>query len=718
MLIRSAVGASQSLLHVVFAFVVAALAASFSFGVSAAYASHPIASGTCGADASWELSDDGVVVISGSGNVDGHSDSSKLSWYDYRDQIRTVVIERGITAIGESAFFSAPNLNTVVMSDTVTHLGDTCFSNTPVENITFSKNLISIGGNAFAHCGNIRDIELPDSLQMIDIGAFGSCSSLRSISIPKNVKIINSVEVPFQYCPSLETISVDDGNPAFGDVDGILISKKTKTIIRCPQNTSITEFTIPDGIQAVGHQAFWENKNIQAIACDSELLELEEDAFYGCESLSNVVFNNSLESIGARCFYSDSNITSITLPDSISEIGEWAFYGCTKLSSINIPANIVEIPPSFARNTSIDKIEIPAGVQRICGESFEDCVKLARVRIPASVKSIGGYAFSGCTSLSRIEMLSHDCDLSGEAIFYPLATIYSLAGSTAKEYADDNDMDFVIYRCETHAYGEWTVTKRATCTEAGSREKVCADCGDKVTEAIDAAGHSWNEGAISKAATYDAAGIRTYACGNCGQARTEAIPKLARTSLSKAAVSVPAKFAYTGKKIVPNPTVKVGGKTLAKGVDYLVSYSTNVNVGKVTVTVAGKGAYMGSKRATFTITQAANKATAKSKSVKKTVKLADLKKKAQTVALPKVTTKFGKAKWKATAKDKKKVLTLKNGKVQVKKGAKAGTYTIKLKANVAKTKNYKAANTKIVTVKVTVASGKAKTSGKLAAAKL
>ena len=77
-------------------------------------------------------------------------------------------------------------------------------------------------------------------------------------------------------------------------------------------------------------------------------------------------------------------------------------------------------------------------------------------------------------------------------------------------------------------------------------------------------------------------------------------------------------------------------------------------------------------------------------------------KKANAIVLPAVKTKFGKAVWKVTSKDKKKVLSLSGSKVKVKKGAKKGTYTIKLKASVSKTKNYKAASSKVVTVKIKV----------------
>ena len=118
----------------------------------------------------------------------------------------------------------------------------------------------------------------------------------------------------------------------------------------------------------------------------------------------------------------------------------------------------------------------------------------------------------------------------------------------------------------------------------------------------------------------------------------------------------------------------------------------------------GKGGYAGVLTKTFTVKQAANKITLNpAKTIaKKVLEAKTLKKKAITVALPKVSAKFGKAQWKVVAKDKKKVLSLSGSKIKVKKGAKKGAYTIKLKASVAKTKYYKAAATKVVTVKVAV----------------
>ena len=182
---------------------------------------------------------------------------------------------------------------------------------------------------------------------------------------------------------------------------------------------------------------------------------------------------------------------------------------------------------------------------------------------------------------------------------------------------------------------------------------------------------------------------------------------IAAAQMSATHISLPkVTMAYTGKDLVPAPTVKLGSSTLKRGTDYSVSYKGNRSVGTATVTLTGKGSVDGSRSVTFKITKAANKVAIKSTSaknaVKKTVRHATLRKKAQVMALPKVTAKFGKPIWTVAAKDKKGVLVLKAGKVVVKKGAKAGTYAVKLKAKVAGTKNYASAASPTLVVKVIV----------------
>ena len=87
--------------------------------------------------------------------------------------------------------------------------------------------------------------------------------------------------------------------------------------------------------------------------------------------------------------------------------------------------------------------------------------------------------------------------------------------------------------------------------------------------------------------------------GNCRGTITKTFT-IAKRSISGATVSV-ATQTYTGKALTPKPTVKVGATTLREGTDYTLSYASNVNVGKATVTITGKGNYTGTRTATFKI---------------------------------------------------------------------------------------------------------------------
>ena len=158
---------------------------------------------------------------------------------------------------------------------------------------------------------------------------------------------------------------------------------------------------------------------------------------------------------------------------------------------------------------------------------------------------------------------------------------------------------------------------------------------------------------------------------------------------------------YNGKAQTPAPTVTLNGKTLKDGTDYSATYKDNTNAGTATVTVTGKGNYVGTATGTFTINKAAN--TLKASAKKATVKFKTVKKKKVTVAAKKVVA-VSKAQGKVTYKKvsgNKKITVAKSGKVTVKKKTKKGTYKIKVKVTAAGNANYKAGS-KNVTFKIVV----------------
>lgn len=122
--------------------------------------------GSIYAEISWSLSDDGTLTISGTGMPNFDSDPNP--WASKRDEIKKVVIKKGVTNIGTRAFWCCPN----------------------IESITIPETVKSIGDEAFYYCIALTSINIPSSVTSIGNFAFQNCESLTSISLPNSVKSI------------------------------------------------------------------------------------------------------------------------------------------------------------------------------------------------------------------------------------------------------------------------------------------------------------------------------------------------------------------------------------------------------------------------------------------------------------------------------------------------------------------------------------------------
>lgn len=174
------------------------------------------------------------------------------------------------------------------------------------------------------------------------------------------------------------------------------------------------------------------------------------------------------------------------------------------------------------------------------------------------------------------------------------------------------------------AKGHTIVTDKAvaaTCTTAGKTEgSHCSVCGKviKAQTEIKAKGHVAGDWITDKAAAVGVKGRKHRSCTVCGAVVESAdIPAFSPKSISSATVSLSiATYTFDGKVKTPSVTVKLGSTALRNGIDYVVSYSNNKNVGKATVVITGKGLYAGTITRTFVINpakQEIQKLTAKSK---------------------------------------------------------------------------------------------------------
>ena len=161
--------------------------------------------GECGEKLTWSLQN-GVLTISGKGAMTNYSESTPAPWFALRDSIQRIVIEQGVTSVGNMAFYNIPKLTIAVMPDSVTSLGDLAFSECDKLTQVTMPSVETIGWACFFDCSSLRNVVLPDGLRSIGDKAFYGCESLGGITIPESVvKFGNSV---FCYCDSLVYVRV------------------------------------------------------------------------------------------------------------------------------------------------------------------------------------------------------------------------------------------------------------------------------------------------------------------------------------------------------------------------------------------------------------------------------------------------------------------------------------------------------------------------------
>ena len=368
--------------------------------------------GYCGAtghvqDVMWLLtgtSPNYTLTIWGTGAMADYSGENYNTqpWKNYLTDITTVVIDEGVTKIGNFAFQSCIKLESISIPASVTSIGNNAFefcSNLASVNIPAS--VTTIGDYAFFRCASLTAFNvddgnanyssdaigvlfnkakttliqypagntatsytIPASVTSIGERAFLDCTNLESITIPATVTSIG--ENAFEDCTSLTAINVDDGNANYASEDGVLFNKDKTTLVLYPLGKTAPSFTVPASVTSIGENAFYYCTNLTTVTFDnqSQLTTIGNSAFFGCTNLTTVTFNNQsqLTTIGNGAFFGCTNLASVTLPASVTSIGDDAFFYCTNLASVTVYATT---PPSlrpraFFQNASGRKIYVPS----------------------------------------------------------------------------------------------------------------------------------------------------------------------------------------------------------------------------------------------------------------------------------------------------------------------------------------------------------------------
>lgn len=228
--------------------------------------------GTEGA-VNWSLTGAGVLTISGDGAMPNFTTDRLPAWQAYNDQINTIVIESGVTAIGDYAFYQSQALS-VYIPDSVVKIGDGAFSQAALIAVTVPGSVTTVGQQAFYMCPNLASVTIADGVKTIGDEAFRGCTTLGYIDFPASVTSIGSGAfmscgqmTRVRFMPGEETVKMGDNLfTQCWHLQSVTLPLKADRISAgmFQSCTALRNIYIPAGVSEIGDKAFTQCQFLQA----------------------------------------------------------------------------------------------------------------------------------------------------------------------------------------------------------------------------------------------------------------------------------------------------------------------------------------------------------------------------------------------------------------------------------------------------------------------
>lgn len=463
-------------------------------------------SGKYGDNISW-VYEDGVLTISGKGDMLDTSSANPVPWNSYKADITKVVINSGITAIGAQNFYNC----------------------TALEEVEIPTGVTAIREAAFFQCYKLDNVKLPNTVKTICGGAFASCYGLKTYSgsgveevgeyafqetnidvfeISKSAKEIDTLAF---FKAEIKEFKIASGNTNFMVENGVVFNNDKTSLIFFPGGKECESYTIPasctrlcaysfcfskvkkvvfnnvetleegvfygssltgelvlsDKIKEIAYFEFQDCHNITSVKFGKGLKSTKYCMFQYCTGLKTIDYGNTLEFLDMRTFLGCDGLETVTIPDRMTDWGGSVFNSCSNLKTFK-SKNLIEVGyADFAQCYSLTDVKLE-NVEIIYRQAFANCPSLKQITLPKTTMLVNDQAFSkdvqvtclnkelepfGYTGLRRLDKVT----ISGERKYAYAYDVLKIVNDKRKEKGlnpvkmDKSLLDTAMIRAEEQA---------------------------------------------------------------------------------------------------------------------------------------------------------------------------------------------------------------------------------------------------------------------------
>ena len=356
----------------------------------------------------------------------------------------TVTVPGSVSTVAAKAFYNNQMVTEILFEaldkDIELQIGDQAFGScVALAKISLPEGLKKITASMFYVCKTLEEIVIPSTVASIENQAFYGCSNLKTLTFaptPEGQEPVELVIVDAKKSSSGSSDNTHTNSPFYGctNLKNIVLPERLTVIgrrvfggkLKDQYGEYVTQFesiSLPSTLKEIHEGAFLNAKHLKSVtfapgtilsdACDGKAFSIESQAFYNCDSLTEIVLPNSSKasySIGNSAF-SYTGLKEIVIPKAVGWLGSSVFSSSYDLATVTFEAGAnPKCGTSLFSNTAVSGVTLPEGLDAISNYMFQGCVNLTSVTVPASVKSIGSSAFEGCQKLAKVTFATYEKD--------------------------------------------------------------------------------------------------------------------------------------------------------------------------------------------------------------------------------------------------------------------------------------------------------------------